>query len=172
LPNIPDDLLQFFRRCDGLNANLQDEVEGQLYSIMEATSIFPIAEHPDVARRFFPISGDGCGDYECVVVGNGIAEGALVFWDHELPEGAAYLMAGSFGSFFEMWADHLITRYFPDGTEDPRYIAPALTKWPWIGEPELTHPWPFDEKWITARDRRAADLLARKETRAWFVKRS
>jgi hypothetical protein len=64
----------------------------------------------------------------------------------------------------------LITRYFPDGREDPRYIAPRLEKWPWIGKPEREHPWPFDEKWLKARDRRAAELLGDTATRDWFLR--
>jgi hypothetical protein len=64
----------------------------------------------------------------------------------------------------------LLEVYLPDGREDPRCIAPKLNEWPWIGEPQRRHPWPFDEGWLKARDRRAASLLGDRATREWLLR--
>jgi hypothetical protein len=68
-----------------------------------------------------------------------------------------------------MWADHLVSCYLPDREKDARYIAPPLDLPPWIGTPELEHPWPFDESWIKARDPKAARILSDLTARAWLV---
>jgi hypothetical protein len=169
VPDVPEDLLNFFRRTNGVGVHLNDSVVGQVFSVEEARSAFSLALDSHVARRLLPIRADGYGNYDCVVVGPGLAQGAVVFWDHEVYAGPAYLLAGSFASFFQMWADHVIEVYLRDGREDPRYIAPRLNKWPWVGEAERTHPWPFDEEWMKAVDPRAAMLLGDAATRKWLL---
>lgn len=168
--NVPDDLTCFYTHCGGIRVGLHDEVVGHIYSVKEALHIIPFAFDCEPERRFFPVRGDGCGDYDCVVLGQGVCEGSVVFWDHEVYEGPAYLLGGTFSSYFQMWADHLITEYLAGGEKDQRFIAPHLDRFPWAGIAELTHPWPFDESWMKSKDSTAAEILNGPDTRRWLLR--
>lgn len=167
---IPDDLQHFYSNCNGITISLRDDTVGNILPLKMSLQFMPIASGNEPANRFLPVRCDGCGDYDCVVLGDGLAEGSVVFWDHEVYDGPAYLLAGSFRNYLEMWTDYLLTRYRPDGEEDSRYVAPSLTQWPWVGKPELQHPWPFDESWMKARDANAERILDNPGTRAWLLK--
>ena len=167
---IPEELEEFYAYCNGVTVGLRDSMVGHLLPLETSLKFTPIASDCEPANRFFPIRSDGCGDYDCVVLASGTAEGAVVFWDHEVYDGPAYLLAGSFRTYLAMWTDHIVNRYLPNGEEDERYIAPHLDRWPWIGKPEKQHPWPFDESWIKARDARAAEILDDPSTRVWLLR--
>ena len=94
----------------------------------------------------------------------------MVFWDHEVYDGPAYLLAGSLMSYLEMWADKLVHEYFPSGEIDPRCVPPELDGWPWLGRPEYRHPWPFDEAWLREHDPLAAELLGDESSRKWLLR--
>jgi hypothetical protein len=168
--NIPEDLNYFYSKCDGISVGLRDDVVGHIYPLSTSLSIMPIADDGEVERRFLPVRCDGCGNYDCVVLGDGIGEASVVFWDHEVYEGPAYLLGGSFSGYFQMWADRLTKCYLPDGQEDRRFVAPALDRWPWVGTAELEHPWPFDEQWMKSNDFAALALLNDPTARHWLVR--
>jgi len=167
--SIPDDLDYYYSQCDGVTVDLRDDVVGRLFPLKVSLKEMPIALDYEAVRRFLPIREDGCGDYDCVVLGQDIGEGCVVFWDHEIHEGPAYLLGGSFSAYFQMWADHLVTCHLPDGEEDSRYIAPSLDQWPWMGQADLEHPWPFNESWMKSRDSKARELLNDPESRRWLL---
>jgi len=162
----------YYSRCNGVTVSLWDSVVGNLFPANVSLRYMPLAFESEVERRFLRIRGDGCGDYDCVVLGNGIGEGSVVFWDHEVYEGPAYLLAGSFSSYFQMWGDNLVTRYLPNGEADKRYVAPSLDHWPWIGKAELEHPWPFNESWMKSRDLNAERLLNDSRFRKWLLRQA
>lgn len=156
LPAVPDALLDFWHYCDGIKVTRYEE--GDLFGIQRSLAVYPCCDVGQVAR-FVPLRGDGCGDYDCLVVGEGRLEGVVVFWDHEVYDGPAYLLGGSLLSYLDMWADHMIHEYLPNGERDPRCQPPKLNVWPFLGKPEYRHPWPFDESWMRARDPIADQLL-------------
>ena len=180
--NVPDELLRFFEICDGISVAVEDDVRGILFSISESLDrlavpfdldpeLLGISEEeaeqlkakmaPDfeVSKRLHPIRGDGCGNFDCVLMGPGAGAGAVVFWDTTSSFRPAYLLAGDLCAYLEHWSDSLVSKFFPDGSEDQRYVGPELNHAPWIGEPELSHPWPFDLSWIRKADSGAARLL-------------
>jgi hypothetical protein len=165
---VPDVLLSFWRYCDGIRVTRYEE--GDLFGIQRALSSYPLCGEDERLGRFVPFREDGCGDYDCVVVGDGPCEGAVVFWDHEIDDGAAYLLGGSLLGYLEMWADHMVHEYLPNGDRDPRCRAPKLDQWPWLGTPEYEHPWPFDEQWMRERDPVADRLLGDESSRRWLLR--
>ena len=162
LPRGSDSLIALFALCNGMDMGLDDSAVGQLFSAEQLLADYPvgdIARYPILAR-LCPIRQDECGDRDCYMTGPGPGADSIVFWDHELYAGPAYLLAGTLGTYLAMWADHMVHRYAPEGAERLEYIAPALGEWPWAGEAKAQHPWPFDEGWIRARDPVASSLLS------------
>src|SRR5262245_10205856 len=106
IPAVPDALLSFWRYCDGIRVT--DFEEGDLFGLERSLSLHTLFDETHGLDRFVPMRGDGCGDYDCLVVGAGPCEGAMVFWDHEVYEGAAYLLGGSLFAYLDMWADHMV----------------------------------------------------------------
>jgi hypothetical protein len=92
----------------------------------------------------------------------------VVFWDHEVYDGAAYLLGGCFLSYLDMWADHMVHEYLPTGERNPRCRPPEPDAGPWRGTPEYQHPWPFDESWMRERDPIADRLLGDASSRRWL----
>jgi hypothetical protein len=169
LPDIPDDLRLFYTTCDGIKVKLDDEVEGEIFSAKQLLEFYPIAIDVNIVSHFLPIREDGCGDYDCLVAGSGVGANSVIFWDHEVYEGPAYLLGSSLFSYLDMWSDYLVHCYLPDGRKNPKYDSPSLKQWPWIGEAEEKHPWPFDENWMMERDPRSKQLLSSPEVRAWLL---
>jgi hypothetical protein len=169
LTSPPGDLLDFYRRCDGLAIVIDDFENGRilsLRSLLEARKLCDEQFCPDISR-YLPVRADGCGNYDCVIAGSGPAEGAVIFFDHEAPE-RRELRAGSFAGFLSHWTDWLITKYSPDGRRHPDFVAPKLDHAPWFGKARREHPWPYDERWLPERDKRAAEILVDPESRAWL----
>jgi hypothetical protein len=59
IPSAPEDLVSFFRRSDGVDVRLNDDVVGHLYSLEEARSAYPMALEAEIASRLLPIRADG-----------------------------------------------------------------------------------------------------------------
>ncbi|QDT47607.1 SMI1/KNR4 family protein [Symmachiella dynata] len=163
-----EELKYFYTQTNGLAVGLHDSVVGLIFEFEESQKLLSLISHRDGAYQLLPVRGDGCGDYDCLVIGGGIAEGAVVFYDHEVNEAPSHLLAGSFASYFQLWADYLTTKYQANGEIDQRYVAPKLEAWPWLGEPQRRHPWPFDEAWLKVNDEKAAILLEDAATRSWL----
>jgi hypothetical protein len=138
--------------------------------VTEMLECYPVAGDPFPISYLLPLRGDGCGDYDCLVMGPGLAENSVVFWDHEIPKAPAYFLGSSLLNYLDMWSDKLIHRYLPDGREDERFVPPRIDHWPWIGEAAKRHPWPFDEEWMARRDPAIRDLLASAEVRKWLLR--
>ena len=159
--------------CYGVDVGLLDgsDVEGQLLKLDQVLEIYPVASDKKnpILRRLCPVRLDGCGNYDCYLIGPGYGRGSVVFWDHEVHEGPAYLLGGSLGSYLKMWADNLVHRFANDGTVRPEYVPTELDEWPWGGKPEKTHPWPFNESWISSNDPIASELLSNPEFRTLML---
>jgi hypothetical protein len=162
----PAPLLTFWRQCNGLQVGIDDIEDGEIFGIDAALDTMEACGED--LDGLLPLRGDGCGDYDCLVLGPGPCQGAVVFWDHEISEQPAYLLAGTLDSYLAAWADYLLFTYASDGARDPRTIAPTLSAFPWVGTPERQHPWPFDEAWLRAHDPAADRLLSDPEARGWL----
>lgn len=172
LPELPHDLRSFYALCDGIEVAVEgtNDVQGDVFDLRRIGLSYPLCGTPSCAR-LIPIRADGCGDYDCVVAGSGPCEGAVVFWDHEVSDRPAYLLGGTLRSYLTMWADNLIHTYERDGKRRPETIAPRLTTWPWVGKPEVQHPWPFDEDWLRAVDPGVEAILRDPAQRWWLARR-
>jgi hypothetical protein len=167
LPPLPRELWSFYGLCDGLQ--VADDVQGDIFDVSRVAQRYPVCDAPACAR-LIPIRGDGCGDYDCVVAGPGPCAGAVVFWDHEIYDGPAYLLGGTLAAYLSMWADKLIAEHTSDGRRRPETIAPRLSSWPWVGKPKMQHPWPFDQAWLRASDTAADQILRDPAQRAWLLR--
>jgi hypothetical protein len=167
IPAVPEALLSFWGYCDGIRVT---DCEGEIFGIRKVLDYYPLYDDTAGLGRFVPLRGDGCGDYDCLIVGVGQCEGSVVFWDHEIYDGAAYLLGGSFLNYLDMWAEHMVHEYLPDGEMDPRCQPTKLNKWPWLGSPKYQHPWPFDEAWVRERDPLADKLLSDESSRQWLLR--
>ncbi len=159
-------MLQFYESCDGFDAGLADSVCGDVLALERALSRLPVGKQ----SRLFPLRSDGCGNFDCIVLGTGTCEGAVVFWDHEVYDRPAYLLGGCLTAYLEHLIDKLVHEFLPTGERDARYVPSRIAEWPFIGESELSHPWPFDERWLGSRDPDAARLLADPFTRRWLAR--
>jgi hypothetical protein len=167
IPNLPTQLIAFYAQCDGIEVAIDDRVRGTILSTGSIAK--KLAFFREARRCLIPLRSDGCGNYDCFVLPPGPCRNAVVFWDHEVPESPVYLLAGTFESYLEFWSEHLVAVYLPGGTMDPRYTPPSLDQWPFIGEPQTKHPWPFDEKWLCDHDPAAEDILRNPFTRAYLL---
>lgn len=157
--SLPSELAEFLRLSDGLDLKLHDDVVGKIYGLADMREVLKVWK-PLNAGNLIPVRGDGCGNYDCVDIGTGPTTGAVLFWDHEDGGQPAYLLGGDFASYLDMWSDFVVSCFLQDGSKDPAFRPKRLTAWPWIGPGERTHPWPFDEQWVRARDSRADLLLS------------
>lgn len=149
---VPDVLLSFWRYCDGIRVTRFEE--GELFGIERSLSYYPLCGDAQRLGRFVPLRGDGCGDHDCLIIGDGPCERAMVFWDHEVYDGAAYLLGGSLLNYLDMWADYMVHNFLPSGERAP----------------EDQHPWPFDEAWMRERDPIADGLLGDESSRRWLLR--
>jgi hypothetical protein len=165
---LPIELAEFLRLSDGLDLKLHDHVVGHIYGLTEMRQVLRVSKSL-AAANLIPMRGDGCGNYDCVDIGTGPTKGAVLFWDHEAGDQPAYLLGGDFAAYLEMWSDFVVSRFFPDGSEDPAFRPKKLAAWPWIAPGERTHPWPIDEQWLRARDSRANLLLSDPQLRPRLI---
>ncbi len=101
--SLPSDYLEFIAVNDGARAQSNSfkvglkngsDVTGfiQVKEIIKAMSIIE-----DLPPKAFPITRDSCGNYVYIDQGK---NGAVFFWDHEVPESTR--IADRFSSFLEM----------------------------------------------------------------------
>ncbi|HEX8322270.1 MAG TPA: SMI1/KNR4 family protein [Tepidisphaeraceae bacterium] len=170
--NIPADLREFYSLCDGIR--IGKDSAGELYSSSRMAERFPVwpqdlhSFDEQFHWRLLPIRDDGCGDYDCLVTGDGPCTGAVIFWDHELLESPGYLLAGSLAAYLRMWSENLLAEWDQTGGVLPAARPPKLKEWPWLGKPALEHPWPFDTKWLRANDPDADRILRDRRQRRWL----
>jgi hypothetical protein len=169
---VPPDLTEFYSLCDGIR--VAEDNDGELYSTTRMLERFPVwprefeSYDEQLHGRLLPIRDDGCGDYDCVVIGDGPCSGAVIFWDHERIECPGYLLAGSLSAYLWMWSDKLLTEWDQTGELLPAATPPKLKAWPWLGKPALQHPWPFDTKWLRENDPDADRILRDRRQRRWL----
>lgn len=166
ITDVPDGLRQFFLHCDGFDAGLHDEVVGKVFGATETIASLRIWSNDGLMPGLAPVRGDGCGNYDCVVLGD-LGRGAVVFWDHEQSDSPSHLLAGSMEAYTELLAKQLTTVYNPDGERLPEYALKRISKRPWVVA-EKRHPWPFDQTWLRAHDPSAATLLDSPAFAAWL----
>lgn len=166
---VPEQLVRFYTACDGIYVFTEDYEDGLLLSLQKSMGYMPVGNEQGPLGCLLPIHTDGCGNFDCVVLGNGIGAGAVVFWDHELQDRPAYLLGGTLAGYFAMWADRLISRYLPNGELERRNKSQRNTSSLFSTAAGLSHPWPFDEHWIRTRDKRADELLDSSKVREWLL---
>jgi hypothetical protein len=170
--DLPADLREFYTLCDGIR--VAKDNAGELYSSSRLVERYPVWPSDfdffdaQFHGRLLPIRDDGCGDYDCLVTGEGPCSGAVIFWDHERVESPGYLLAGSLSAYLRMWSDNLLTEWDQNGEVLPAARPPKLKEWPWLGKPELEHPWPFDVAWLRANDADADRILRDRKQRQWL----
>jgi hypothetical protein len=166
---LPAELIAFLRTSNGLDLHLSDGVVGRIYGLTDMQRVLGFSRILR-DRDLVPVRDDMCGNYDCIDIGPGPTRGAVLFWDHEIYERPAYLLGGDFAAYLDMWSDYVLTRFVASGEEDPSYRPKKLDSWPWVGDADRTHPWPFDEKWMRARDPRADLLLGNRFLRSRLVR--
>lgn len=171
-PGAPEELRVFWSECDGIRVPIDDEVVGTIYSVSHLMKMLSwwLDDSTGFHSTVLPIADDGCGDFHCLHCGESGLNGCVVFVDqHWTP---AYLLAGSLPSYLEFWAESCMAKFTPDGKKDPRYVPPRTSEWPFLGESELSHPWPYDEKWLRTRDSDAERILQDSRLRNYFTAHS
>jgi hypothetical protein len=170
LPTVPDNLRAFWQHSDGLricggsrSLDYLEDLDSALDIRMGIESAFTLfARFVDegmsdygldfaLRGRLLPIRVLMDGNSDCLVVGPGEFEGAVVYWDRQVEGIASRLLASTFERYLDFWADALIGTYHPDGT------------------PAGTHPWPMDEAWLRAHDPIAECWLGTPATRRWLT---
>lgn len=143
--NITPQVLAFYEFCDGFNANLEGECEGNILSLqdhLEYLTAMKTDEFP-LFNTLFPLRSDGCGNFDCVLFTTGIGNNSVVFNDSDygLP---AYIKASSLGSYINFLTEDLILRYQPNGQIKPEFH---------IDNPDpIDTDWPFNPKQMIIKD--------------------
>ena len=163
--SLPAEWVSFLRITDGLDLHLDDRVVGQILGLKDIEEVLGFAEILRVSH-LVPVRRDGCGSYDCLDIGSGPTRGAVLFWDHEVYDRPAYLLGGDFAAYLDMWSDHVMSTFLEDGRRNESYRPKRTEEWPWIAPGDHEHPWPFDEKWMRARDPQADALLGNRFLRS------
>ncbi len=81
VPGVPGEAIAFWRRVNGIRVRIErgNACEGRIYSVKEALGLYPLGQEDHELARLLPVRSDGCGDYDCLVTGEGIGQGAVVF---------------------------------------------------------------------------------------------
>ncbi|MCA9026329.1 MAG: SMI1/KNR4 family protein [Planctomycetaceae bacterium] len=156
---IPEEVESFYSTFDGISVGIDDNVSGEILDLGFSLSQTPMPYYYDDPEQYLPIQSDGCGSWHCLVLRSGFGAGSVIFLDHEVDKGPAYLLAGSLHGYFGMWTDHLIFRHDRDGRMYPECRPVELDKWPWLSRPKKDHPWPFDLEWMKENDPAAQVLI-------------
>lgn len=166
--DAPEELVLFLRLTNGLRAGTEDPVDGTVFSCRNMIRSMSVDEPEHVTRRLLPVRDDGCGDFDCLVIGSGPARHAVVFWDHEVYDRPSHLLAGSFLTYLEFLTDSLVFKFDRRGLMREPCKPSTLTTWPFVSDPKESYPWPHDREWLALQDRRASEILNDPEQRNWF----
>ncbi|MFY0672784.1 MAG: SMI1/KNR4 family protein [Bacteroidia bacterium] len=154
--NLSQEVIDFYNYCDGFDANVEYDVEGAIISLeehQERIDQIRTGEYPLFTYQF-PITTDGCGNYDCVMFLEGVGNNSVVFWDidYGLP---SFLKASSLSSFITFMVNDLIQRFNPDGSVKPEFNLdnpdPAESDWPFnskkmmLNDPGLIKLYKSDE---------------------------
>jgi hypothetical protein len=193
LPACPPELPAFLAVCGGLDAHC--DCYGEIYGAERMLEVRGWIVEP-WGTRYVPLRGDGCGGEDCLVVGPGVAEGAVVFCDREAM-GPTYVCASGLWTYLDLWSDWLVHSFEPDGESIDRAAEfstalmdairrdhPDVDRVSVLGalldmggdaesgaSSRLEHPWPFDERWMRRRDPGLAALFDSPEVARWLVAR-
>lgn len=146
--DISNEIIDFYSFCDGFNTHLDDEYEGNIFSLEEHLDYLEQMKNDEfpLFNTLFPLRTDGCGNYDCIVFVNGLGNNSVIFNDSDygLP---SYIKASSLGSYISFLTEDLILRYQLNGKIKPEFDIdnpdPIETDWPFnpkkmiIKDPEL-----------------------------------
>lgn len=130
--SLPEGVTRYLATSDGL-----DHSHSELDSICGSKEMLK----PYPSNSLLPLKGDGCGNYEAVIIEPGPCFGAVVFWDHETAK-AEYLVASSVPLYLEL----LVT-------------FPTSDRWSSDGQSQ--------DDFLRAHDHEAARLLDDPGFRTW-----
>ncbi len=109
--SLPEGVVQYLSTSDGL-------VHRKLDSIYGSEGML----RPYPSSSLLPLKGDGCGNYDSVIVEPGLGFGAVVFWDHETSR-AEYLVASSVPTYLAFLARYPVSeRWTPDGQSHNDFV--------------------------------------------------
>jgi len=92
---LPEGVSRYLATSDGLENSKLDAIYG---------SKEMLKPHP--SNSLLPLKGDGCGNYDAVLIEPGPGFGAVVFWDDETTK-AEYLIASSVRCTLSSWSAFL-----------------------------------------------------------------
>lgn len=148
--DMNEEIIGFYQFCDGFDCHITDigsDGSGRIYSMeMVHEQLGYMKQYGDNAlySGLFPIKDDGCGNMDFLWLHKDMAQGCVVFWDHETEAKPEYLLGGSFVNYLKFLTDHLITCYHPNGDIKFDYD---------IDNPDIVdYPWPFDSDWMATQD--------------------
>jgi hypothetical protein len=167
--SVPPVVERFYSFCSGIKVAVEDTCKGEVMTLGVSLSDLPLPDFFDDPEQYLPITWDGCGNNDCLVLRPGFGEGAVVFLDHASGEGPAYLVAGSIQGFLTMWTDSLVYRYDAQGELNPKCRPIELDQWPFLQPSPEDHPWPFDLEWMQANDPSAAQLISDERFSEWIL---
>jgi len=160
-PGMTEEIIAFYKYCNGFDCHIQDlgsDGSGRIYSvenIEENIGYMKSYENDNLYTGMFPIKDDGCGNNDFLWLHEDVAQGSVIFWDHETEDKPEYLLGGSFSKYLSFLCDYLITCYHPDGTIKAEYD---------IDNPDmLEYPWPFDSEYLAANDSKSKAIVEHAE---------
>ncbi len=109
--SLPEGVTRYLATSDGLKHPELEPICGSAQMLK-----------PYPSSSLLPLKGDGCGDYDAVMIEPGFGFGAVVFWDHE-PRKAAYLIASSVPKYLELLVSVPDSdRWSPDGLNQNEFL--------------------------------------------------
>jgi len=128
--SLPEGVTRYLATSDGLK-------HSKLFDICGSNEMLK----PYPSSSLLPLKGDGCGNYDAVIIEPGLCFGAVVFWDHETTK-AEHLIASSVPVYLKL----LVT-------------FPPSERWSSDGQSQ--------DDFLRAHDAHAARLLDDPAFRAW-----
>jgi len=109
--SLPEGVSRYLATSDGLDHPLLDSIWGS----KEMLKPYP-------SNSLLPLKGDGCGNFDAVLIEPGPGFGAVVFWDHETTK-AEYLIASSVPVYLELLVSTpLSERWSSDGQSHDDFL--------------------------------------------------
>ena len=138
-------VIDFYTYCNGFDAHLEDSYDGNLFSLDDHLYYLREmnSEEFPLFNTLFPIREDGAGNFDCVVLMEGLGNNSVVFNEAALGQ-AAYLKASSLTTFISFLTEDLILRFQPNGEIKPEFH---------IDNPDpIDTDWPFNAKQMILKD--------------------